>query len=122
MADFEEGGDERSQEENIYKVFMQFDYDQNGTISCLDLHKALDALGESISQNDAFRFIAQYDQANTGFIQFNDFKSFVQEKRIAEGGTSDEDLLDAFVAMGGEADGGGSIDADRLIAIIKKDF
>ena len=101
MAEEFEETDERTQEENIYKVFMQFDYEQNGTISSLDLQRALDALGESISQNDAFRFIAQFDQGNTGYIQFNDFKSFVLEKRAIERGTSDEDLLDAFVAMGG---------------------
>lgn len=39
-----------------------------------------------------------------------------------ERGTSEEDLLDAFVAMGGEPNGDGSIDADKLIQTIKRDF
>ena len=30
--------------------------------------------------------------------------------------------MDAYVAMGGDEDGGGYIDADRLIRIIKEDF
>ena len=30
--------------------------------------------------------------------------------------------MDAFVAMGGQPDGEGSIDADKLIQIIKNDF
>ena len=36
--------------------------------------------------------------------------------------TNEEDTLRAFVAMGGESDGGGCIDASRLIQIIKEDF
>ena len=44
------------------------------------------------------------------------------EKRENEQGSSDADLLDAFVAMGGQPDGDGSIDADKLIATIKEEF
>ena len=44
------------------------------------------------------------------------------EKRENERGSSDADLLDAFVAMGGDADGGGCVDADKLIETIKKEF
>ena len=38
------------------------------------------------------------------------------------GGSSEDDLLDAYVAMGGETDGGGCIDADLLIKTIRDDF
>ena len=37
-------------------------------------------------------------------------------------GSDETELLDAFVAMGGEADGEGSIDAAKLIETIKGDF
>ena len=46
----------------------------------------------------------------------------ILEKREAEKETSDDDLLDAYVAMGGDADGGGCVDADKLIETIKKEF
>ena len=36
--------------------------------------------------------------------------------------TNEEDTLDAFVAMGGMANGDGYIDADKLIRIIKHEF
>jgi len=39
-----------------------------------------------------------------------------------ERGSSAEDLLDAFVAMGGEPDGDGAINAEKLIATIKVEF
>lgn len=44
------------------------------------------------------------------------------EKRENEKGTSDADLMDAYVAMGGDQDGGGCVDADMLIKTIKEEF
>ena len=43
-------------------------------------------------------------------------------KRENEKGSSESELLDAFIAMGGEEDGEGSIDAELLIQVIKHDF
>ena len=44
------------------------------------------------------------------------------EKRENERGTSDEDLLDAYVAMGGDQDGGGCVMRERLVDTIKNLF
>ena len=46
----------------------------------------------------------------------------IKTKREDERGSSDADLLDAYVAMGGDSDGGGCVDADMLIATIKNEF
>ena len=37
-------------------------------------------------------------------------------------GNDETELLDAFVAMGGEPDGEGCVDADKLIKTIKDEF
>ena len=37
-------------------------------------------------------------------------------------GSDEDELLDAYVAMGGEADGGGCVDAGKLISTIKNEF
>ena len=37
-------------------------------------------------------------------------------------GNDESELLDAFVAMGGEPDGEGCVDARKLIATIKEEF
>mmetsp|Transcript_23244 Transcript_23244/g.31686 ORF Transcript_23244/g.31686 Transcript_23244/m.31686 type:complete len:108 (-) Transcript_23244:81-404(-) len=66
--------------------------------------------------------ISEADPENSGKILYSQFKMLVQAKREEEKGTSDEDLLDAFVAMGGQPDGEGSIDADKLIRTIKTEF
>lgn len=66
--------------------------------------------------------IAAADPENSGILQFHQFKELVLIKRENEQGSNDDDLLDAFVAMGGDADGGGCVDANKLIETIKKDF
>ena len=66
--------------------------------------------------------ISVSDPENTGKIQFAQFKSLINDKRENERGSSEQDLLDAFVAMGGEPDGDGAIDATKLIKTIKEEF
>ena len=46
----------------------------------------------------------------------------LQAKQSEKQTSNDDELLDAFVAMGGQPDGEGFIDADKLIKTIKKDF
>ena len=46
----------------------------------------------------------------------------IGEQKKNQSATNDEDTIDAFVAMGGQYDKEGSIDADKLIKIIKQDF
>ena len=46
----------------------------------------------------------------------------MQAKRENEKGSSDADLLDAYVAMGGDEDGGGCVHREKLIETIKKEF
>ena len=87
-----------------------------------DLKQALEHLGERVSDTQVFRMIADVDPNNTGGLSFYAFKEIVMEKRESEKGTSDADLLDAYVAMGGDPDGGGCIDADQLIKTIKEEF
>ena len=42
----------------MYEAFMAFDYEGNGSIAVYDIQKALDMIGEPISQNDMYRMIA----------------------------------------------------------------
>ena len=47
----------------------------------------------------------------------------IQEKEVARQlGSDEEELLDAFVAMGGQSDGDGCVDAKKLIQTIKEEF
>lgn len=113
---------ERLEKDQIWNAFMQFDVEQVGHMATSDLKNALEMLGEKVSDRLIFKMIASADPENTGKLAYYQFKSIVMEKRENEQGSSDADLLDAFVAMGGQPDGDGSIDADKLIATIKEEF
>ena len=120
----EEEKEEAAREEsnNIWQCFMQFDHDQQDTMSTQDLKQALETLGERVSDTQVFRMISDADPNNQGCLNFNQFKEMVLLKRENERGSSDADLLDAYVAMGGDEDGGGCVDADMLIKTIKEQF
>ena len=101
---------------------MKFDIDQQGYILTSELQPALEDLDEHVTENEVFRMIAQMDPQNTGQLNSFQFKQLVMERREDAQGTSDADLLDAYVAMGGDEDGGGCVDADKLIRTIKTEF
>ena len=88
------------------------------------LQEALLDLGETeVSDSDIYRKIADHDPENSGDISFSGFKQIVKEIREQEGGASSEnDLLDAYVAMGGDKDGGGAIDSNMLVRTIRDEF
>lgn len=66
--------------------------------------------------------IAEADHENTGRITYSQFKRVIAEQKKNQSLTNEEDTLDAYVAMGGLPNGEGSIDAEKLIRIIKDEF
>ena len=72
---------DREDEDRCWEAFMAYDHEQNGTMLTSDLKKALERLGQLVSDNDAYRMISAADPENTGYIQFSDFKAFIQEKK-----------------------------------------
>ena len=121
MADSNEDID-RKESDLIWEAFMAFDHEQLGFISVNDLRAALDRAGEQVTEDETYWMISMSDPENKGQIQFAQFKQLINEKRENERGSSAEDLLDAFVAMGGEPDGDGAIDANKLIKTLKEEF
>jgi len=93
-----------------------------GRIATGDLKNALEHLGDTLTEDEVFLMISSIDPENTGYIQYSQFKDLVEERREEKAGSTEEELLEAFVAMGGEPDGDGFIDADKLINTIKNEF
>ena len=70
-----------------------------------------------------YKIISEIDPDNTGSLPFNLFKQKIIAREVERLiGTDDSELLDAYVAMGGEPDGGGCVDAQKLIETIKNEF
>ena len=65
-----------------------------------------------MSEAEMFQMIADFDQANNGYIRLSQFMPFIVHHEYCRmKGPNDQDLLDAYISMGGEPDGSGCIDA-----------
>lgn len=56
----------------------------------------------------------------TSYITFFDFSKIIINWKKEE--NKDDGILDAFYAMGGDKDGSGCVDANKLIDVIRNDF
>ena len=76
-----------------------------------------------MADQEMYQIISDIDPLNTGRIEYGGFKQKVVAREIDRQVETDEsELLDAYVAMGGEPDGGGCVDATKLIQTIKEEF
>ena len=110
-------------EQKCLEAFMKFDKSGVGQITSGQVQGVLEMMNIKVSEQEMFKMITEIDPENSGIILYSDFKPKIVDREIQRLMGSDEsELLDAFVAMGGQPDGEGSIDAKKLIQTIKKDF
>ena len=105
-----------------WKAFQAFDHDGVGTMKTSDLKFALQFAQVEVNEADCYTLISDFDPDSQGTIQYSQFKQIIKQINSELLESNDDELLDAFVAMGGEPDGEGSIDATTLIKTIKQDF
>ena len=120
--DDDNGGLTKEEEEKCKEAFNAFDKDNSGFIDANELRIVLEMMGQKTTEEEIFWMIAEADSEQTGQITYNHFRKVIADQKKNQSLTNEEDTLDAFVAMGGEPDGAGSIDAEKLIRIIKQDF
>lgn len=83
---------------------------------------ALELVGLKQKPHKVHKMISELDEHNKGAITFKDFTSLYYKLKYAGLNDDDQDMVDAFVAMGGNEDTTGHVDAHKLIEIIKKEF
>lgn len=121
-SEMEVEGLTKEEEAKCWEAFSAFDKDSSGKIDANELRIVLEMMGQKTTEEEIFRMIAEADAENTGEISYAQFKHVIGEQKKNQSATNEEDTLDAFVAMGGQPDGDGSIDAAKLIRIIKDEF
>mmetsp|Transcript_65673 Transcript_65673/g.182754 ORF Transcript_65673/g.182754 Transcript_65673/m.182754 type:complete len:149 (+) Transcript_65673:135-581(+) len=105
------------------EAFNTFDQDGSGTIDTQEMKLLLEAIGEAPTKEELFRFMADVDEDGTGEIEFAEFLQAFEKQRGGAQVIEDElDTLDAFVALGGNADKTGFVDTPRLIRVVKDEF
>ena len=102
-------------------AFNKFDKDGSGSIADWELKQMLQSMGQDPSDDEIFEMIAQVDDDGSNEIDFGEFCKVIQIQKAASAGQSDEtDTIDAFIALGGNADKSGQVSADKLRGIIKE--
>lgn len=87
-----------------------------------DLELALEMVGLKQKPHKVHKLISEIDDGNVGRIKFKEFLQLFAKLKYAGLQDDDQDMIDAFVALGGEEDTSGHVNADELIRIIKKEF
>lgn len=84
-------------------------------------------MGQRPFEEQIFSMINDVDENNLGKISFFEFVEVYENHYRACMEDNEQDLcniytVDAFVAMGGNADGTGRIDTNRLIQVVRDQF
>ena len=108
--------------EKSNEAFVAFDKDGNGYIDRNELKAVLEEMGQKPNDDEVTKMINEVDTTNSGKIYFKDFLKVIAYHKVCQRDNDDSDTLDAFVAMGGNPDGSGKIDASKLIGIVKDEF
>eukprot|EP00793_Prasinoderma_coloniale_P006344 PRCOL_00001174-RA len=106
-----------SQEEidGCREAFSRFDKDGSGTIDATELKATLQALGQNPTEEEIFLMISEVDDDNSGEIEFSEFLRVIESQKAKEAARGDEsDTIEAFVALGGNADKTGEISTTKL--------
>eukprot|EP00927_Polykrikos_kofoidii_P044733 TRINITY_DN3861_c0_g1_i1.p2 TRINITY_DN3861_c0_g1~~TRINITY_DN3861_c0_g1_i1.p2 ORF type:complete len:149 (+),score=56.69 TRINITY_DN3861_c0_g1_i1:77-523(+) len=105
------------------EAFNTFDQDGSGTIDTQEMKLLLEAIGEAPTEEELFRFMTDVDEDGTGEIEFAEFLQAFEKQRGGAQIVEDElDTIDAFVALGGNADKSGFVDTERLIHVVMVEF
>jgi Ca2+-binding EF-hand superfamily protein len=80
-------------------------------------------MGQKPTEEELFQMISEVDENMSGAIEFSEFIRVIEKQKEKAARFDDEtDLIDAFVACGGNADKSGHVQRDNLVKIIKVDF
>ena len=80
-------------------------------------------MGLDLHEKKILKLMSDIDPDNLGLANYSDLKQRIIDEELQRmKGEDESELLDAFVAMGGDEDGSGCVDANKLIDIMKNEF
>ena len=74
------------------------------------------------AEEELINIVGSEDTEKNRLINEEDFKKLVEEIKRRQNQQNEADTVLAYVAMGGQQDRGGFVDANKLIKIVKDDF
>lgn len=80
-------------------------------------------MGQKPTEEELFTMISSVDENMSGSIDFGEFLKVIETQKERTANMDDEsDMVDAFVACGGNPDRTGCVKREVLVRIIKQDF
>ncbi|KAL4472964.1 hypothetical protein ABPG72_020658 [Tetrahymena utriculariae] len=104
------------------EAFTAFDKNGSKFIEKEELRKVLEEMGQSPQEEELIKMINEVDQTGKGAISFDDFLTVIAYYKQLQQNSDEEDIILAFVALGGNEDKTGSIDRKLLQEVISSDF
>ncbi|EAS02635.2 dynein 18 kDa light chain, flagellar outer arm protein (macronuclear) [Tetrahymena thermophila SB210] len=104
------------------EAFTAFDKNGSKFIEKEELKKVLEEMGQSPQEEELIKMINEVDQTGKGAISFDDFLTVIAYYKQLQQNSDEEDIILAFVALGGNEDKTGSIDRKLLQEVISSDF
>ena len=101
---------------------MAFDKDGSEDIDIEELRIVLKMMGITVTDSKLQRMMVEASPNRPQMINKEQFKRVIGKQRNSQNKSNEEDTLDAYVALGGNPDRSGHIDAHQLINIIKNQF
>eukprot|EP01083_Nonionella_stella_P242911 846923_1 len=107
--------------EKCKECFYRLERNARGEIATSQLQKALNSMGLHLSQREIDDICQTVDRNGTGTISYSEFLHIMDIQHLKSNIKKQEMLL-AFVAMGGNDDKTGSVDQHRLDAVLNGDY
>jgi len=101
-------------------AFDKFDKDASGAISDWELRAMLQSMGQDPTDEEIFDMIAAVDEDGSAEIDFKEFCAVIKMQKDKESNDGESDTLDAFIALGGNADKTGQVSTDKLRHVVKE--
>ena len=101
----------------------KFDCNEGGSIDLWGLRNVLEAMGQNPSEADVFSMIIEAEEDSTGSISFAEFLHIIEQQKLrALNVDKHSDMMDAYIACGGDEDLGGCVQRETLVHIVKEEF
>eukprot|EP01028_Stygiella_incarcerata_P009367 TRINITY_DN4425_c0_g1_i1.p2 TRINITY_DN4425_c0_g1~~TRINITY_DN4425_c0_g1_i1.p2 ORF type:complete len:155 (-),score=49.22 TRINITY_DN4425_c0_g1_i1:1075-1539(-) len=111
----------QSEIDAIRAAFEKFDVDRSGSIDAWELKSTLEAMGQRPTDEEVFALLAECDEDGSGQIDFSEFlRVIAKQKQATSKNTVDQDIYEAFVSMGGNADKTGYVRYEKVKEVIDK--
>ena len=113
----------QQQMEVIRERFNAFDKDLSGEIDVWELKAIFEEMGQKPTDPELFQLIAEVDSNKSGTIDFEEFVQLIEnQKAKSEKFDTGNEMVEAFVACGGQRDKTGFVKREDLTKIVRDDF